>query len=191
MRRSKLEKELILRRLFDKLAIYMARGTTFNEIARLFFINGLTPVLEKPYGVYLGSKKEYVLQKLIEAQEIDNFPEKLANLIWEITISQPLGTNEEIQEINWALDALGFKVINEIIERKAPKELIKLKINTEEIRLAPSSDKASGLELKEENKEALLKLSPEFYGIGINLKVLYKKIKRILNFKKSNRKSKN
>lgn len=53
------------------------------------------------------------------------------------------------------------------------------------------SNEISGLELEGKNKEELVKLSPEFYGIGINLKVLYKTIKDFLNFKKQNKRSKN
>lgn len=82
-----INKQSILRRLFNEFATSLSSSLTFNQIAKVFFETGIIDTPEKPYGVYQGSKADYVLDKLLNAQNKSGFPEMLSAIQFDLCYS--------------------------------------------------------------------------------------------------------
>jgi uncharacterized protein (TIGR02391 family) len=125
---NKADKAYTFRKLIDSLADYLPQGATYNEIGRLFFVHGINSTLEKPYGIYQGSKRDYVFEKLMKAKDSENFFENIASLVGEITIFSEWA---DVSTINWALKALGFKQGDYCW--KAPKKGSKIYLDSNDV----------------------------------------------------------
>jgi len=79
-----INKQSVLRRLLNEFAERLSNSMTFNQIAKTFFESGVIDSPEKPYGKYLGSKADYVLEKLLSAQSKSGFPEMLSAIQFDL-----------------------------------------------------------------------------------------------------------
>ncbi len=87
----------------------------------------------------------------------------------------------------WRAESIRLEEDKKSLKNKSKEELMEIMRNSIDNQYVPSSiyHKAKQeLEFKNlnspsEQKEEVLKLTPEFYGIGVNLKVVWKKLKNI------------
>jgi hypothetical protein len=116
-----MNKEFIVRRLYNELASLLSVAMKFNELARLFFELGIIDNPEKPYGQYTGTKADYVLEKLLAAQHKKNFPQALADILFEVGHVQSLINTSSLEHY---MKTLGYIYDNpEVPEMTAPKSL--------------------------------------------------------------------
>lgn len=101
-------RQSVLRRLFSEFATSLSNSMTFNKIAKVFFESGIIDSPEKPYGVYSGSKSDYVLEKLLKAQNKDGFPEMLSTIQFDLCYLSggPLINDESLVSL---MKLLGYK----------------------------------------------------------------------------------
>lgn len=115
-----MNKEFIARRLYNELASLLSGAMKFNELARLFFEFGLIDGPEKPYGQYTGTKADYILEKLLAAQYKKNFPQALADLIFEVGYVQSSVNTSSLEQY---MENLGYIYDNEAPWMTAPESL--------------------------------------------------------------------
>lgn len=122
-----MNKEFIVRRLYNEFASLLSEAMKFNEIARLFFEFGLIDSPEKPYGQYTGTKADYILEKLLAAQYKKNFPQDLALVIFEVGYVQSLISTSSLEHY---MENLGYVYDNpEVPEMTAPESLPIIPVN--------------------------------------------------------------
>lgn len=116
-----MHKEFIVRRLYNELASLLSGAMKFNEIARLFFEFGIIDSPEKPYGQYAGTKADYILEKLLSAQQKKKFSQALADIIFEVGFFQSLINTSSLEHY---MKTLGYTYDNpDIPEMTAPRSL--------------------------------------------------------------------
>jgi len=104
---EEINKQIILRRLLTKLARMLADSTAFNEIARIFFENGIIDKPERPYAMYDGSKVQYSLEKLLAAQNKNGFAEMISSIQFHLCYESG-GPLIDDREIVFLMKSLGY-----------------------------------------------------------------------------------
>ena len=105
---EEINKQIILRRLLTKMARMLADSTAFNEIARIFFENGIIDKPERPYTTYDGSKVQYSLEKLLAAQNKTGFPEMLSSIQFHLCYESG-GPMIDDREVVFLMKSLGYQ----------------------------------------------------------------------------------
>ncbi|PKL30797.1 hypothetical protein CVV43_05335 [Candidatus Saccharibacteria bacterium HGW-Saccharibacteria-1] len=104
----------IIRQIFIELSERMPEAMTFREIANIFFKYGIINSPDNPYGSYQGTKRDYVLDKLNNADNILSF---MDGGIAELTEMSSIGIDGAIKDtsLRTILKQLGYtkKISNE------------------------------------------------------------------------------
>jgi hypothetical protein len=98
-----------LRRLFAEIATLMQAEYTFQGIADLFYEVGVIEKPEKPYPDYEGNKRDYVLEKLHEADDLGSF---LSYTVPRVILDCDL-EGRNVDGATWVMMMLGYEKTEE------------------------------------------------------------------------------
>jgi hypothetical protein len=93
------------RRLIAEIATLMQAKYTFQEIADRFYEVNVIDKPERPYGSFDGNKRDYVIQRLGEAKDVE--------LFFRMTVPGVIADCEEEHDIHrslWAMRHLGYRL---------------------------------------------------------------------------------
>jgi hypothetical protein len=101
---------ILLRRLIPEIATVMQEDYTFRDIAEMFYEVGVIQQPESPYGSYDGNKREYVMEKLHEADSLDDFlRETVPRVVFNRDFEgpRPAGLIHTLKQLGYELDEQG------------------------------------------------------------------------------------
>ncbi len=96
-----------LRQLYLELARQLPSVFTFKELAGIFYKHGIIQSPESPYPSYEGSKYDYILNKLSEAQHNEDFLRGVPGIIFDFDEGL-VESSLETSQIHWLLKKMGY-----------------------------------------------------------------------------------
>lgn len=94
-----------LRELCSEMAALMQAMYTFKEIADKFYAAGVIPSPESPYPSYDGNKRDYVLEKLHAANDLETY---LRHTVPEVIVDADLEGGPSTSRAEFLLQRLGY-----------------------------------------------------------------------------------